>query len=202
MLTPLAIASSWVLSNVEDSTAGNADIVVEIQQGWTPAQVGDTLAAAGRDRVVDRVPGGRRQRQVHHVRRRAATTSSRTARPARPSTRCAADRGASSPTSSCCSRPGSRCSRSPTASASSRARARSASWRRRSQQPGPVALPAQRRDVARGPHLARHLLHRRQRDRGADPAEDRRTSSTPRPTRSGSARRAPPTAGSRRTRRW
>jgi len=47
MLAPLAIASVWVLSNVESSTAGNADIVVEIQQGWTPAQVGDTLQSKG-----------------------------------------------------------------------------------------------------------------------------------------------------------
>lgn len=43
MLAPLAIASLWVLSNVEGSTEGNADVVVEIQQGWTPAQVGDAL---------------------------------------------------------------------------------------------------------------------------------------------------------------
>jgi UPF0755 protein len=43
MLTPIAIASLWVLSNVESSTAGNADIVVEVQQGWTPKQVGDEL---------------------------------------------------------------------------------------------------------------------------------------------------------------
>jgi UPF0755 protein len=43
MLAPLAIASLWVLSNVEGSTAGNADVVVEVQQGWTPAQVGDVL---------------------------------------------------------------------------------------------------------------------------------------------------------------
>jgi len=47
MLTPLAIASIWVLSNVENSTSGNADIVVEIQQGWTPAQVGDQLQQRG-----------------------------------------------------------------------------------------------------------------------------------------------------------
>jgi UPF0755 protein len=47
MLTPLAIASLWVLSNVASSTAGNADIVVEIQQGWTPAQVGDALEQQG-----------------------------------------------------------------------------------------------------------------------------------------------------------
>ena len=43
MLAPLAIAALWVLSNVEGSTAGNADVVVEIQQSWTPAQVGDVL---------------------------------------------------------------------------------------------------------------------------------------------------------------
>jgi UPF0755 protein len=47
MLAPLAIASVWVLSNVESSTAGSADIQVEIQQGQTPAQVGDTLEAKG-----------------------------------------------------------------------------------------------------------------------------------------------------------
>jgi peptidoglycan lytic transglycosylase G len=47
MLAPLTIASLWVLSNVESSTAGNADIVVEIQQGWTPAQVGDALQSKG-----------------------------------------------------------------------------------------------------------------------------------------------------------
>jgi UPF0755 protein len=47
MLAPLAIASVWVLSNVESSTAGNADIVVEIQQGWTPAKVGDVLEEKG-----------------------------------------------------------------------------------------------------------------------------------------------------------
>src|SRR3954453_2043557 len=46
MLTPLAIASLWVLTNVQKSTAGNADIVVEIQQGWTPQQVGDALQAS------------------------------------------------------------------------------------------------------------------------------------------------------------
>jgi UPF0755 protein len=43
MLAPLAIGSLWVLSNVESSTAGHADVVVEIQQNWTPQQVGDAL---------------------------------------------------------------------------------------------------------------------------------------------------------------
>jgi UPF0755 protein len=47
MLTPLAIASFWVLSNVASSTGGNADVPVEILQGWTPAQVGDLLHAKG-----------------------------------------------------------------------------------------------------------------------------------------------------------
>jgi UPF0755 protein len=47
LLTPLAIASSWVLSNVESSTAGDADIEIEIKQGWTPAQVGDVLEQKG-----------------------------------------------------------------------------------------------------------------------------------------------------------
>src|SRR5258708_20399924 len=47
LLTPLAIAAVWVLSNVEHSTAGNADIVVEVQQGWTATQVGDELQRVG-----------------------------------------------------------------------------------------------------------------------------------------------------------
>ena len=50
LLAPLAVASLWVLSNVESSTAGNADVVVEIQQGWTPTQVGDALQRTG---VID-----------------------------------------------------------------------------------------------------------------------------------------------------
>ncbi len=50
MLTPLALASVWVLSNVAHSTAGDADVVVELQQGWTSAQVGDALQTAG---VID-----------------------------------------------------------------------------------------------------------------------------------------------------
>jgi UPF0755 protein len=47
LLTPLAIGSLWVLSNVASSTEGNADIAVEIQQGWTPKQVGDVLQQKG-----------------------------------------------------------------------------------------------------------------------------------------------------------
>jgi peptidoglycan lytic transglycosylase G len=47
LLTPLAIASVWVLSNVEHSTAGNADVVVEIQPGWTSVEAGDALEHAG-----------------------------------------------------------------------------------------------------------------------------------------------------------
>jgi UPF0755 protein len=47
MLTPLAIGSLWVLSNVASSTSGNSDVVVEIQQGLTPKQVGDILQERG-----------------------------------------------------------------------------------------------------------------------------------------------------------
>jgi UPF0755 protein len=50
LLAPLAVASLWVLSNVQSSTAGNADVVVAVQPGWTPAQVGDALEQAG---VID-----------------------------------------------------------------------------------------------------------------------------------------------------
>jgi UPF0755 protein len=47
LLAPLAIGSVWVLSNVEHSSAGASDVIVEIQPGMTPAQVGDTLQKAG-----------------------------------------------------------------------------------------------------------------------------------------------------------
>jgi UPF0755 protein len=47
MLTPLVVASLWVLGNVESATSGSRDIAVEIQQGWTPAQVGDALQQQG-----------------------------------------------------------------------------------------------------------------------------------------------------------
>jgi len=47
LLTPLALASVWVLSNVAHSTAGDADVVVEVQQGWTAVQMGDALEQAG-----------------------------------------------------------------------------------------------------------------------------------------------------------
>ncbi len=47
LLAPLALASVWVLSNVAHSTAGDADIVIEVQPGWGPVQVGDALVAAG-----------------------------------------------------------------------------------------------------------------------------------------------------------
>jgi UPF0755 protein len=50
MLAPLAIGALWVLSNVESSASGNSDVAVQIQQGWTPAQVGDTLQQRG---VID-----------------------------------------------------------------------------------------------------------------------------------------------------
>ena len=47
LLAPLGIAAVWVLSAVEHSTAGNADVLVEVQQGWTSVQVGDALEQAG-----------------------------------------------------------------------------------------------------------------------------------------------------------
>jgi UPF0755 protein len=47
LLAPLALASLWVLSNVASSTEGNADVVVELQQGLSAAQVGDLLQQRG-----------------------------------------------------------------------------------------------------------------------------------------------------------
>ena len=90
MLAPLAIASLWVLSNVESSTAGNADVVVEIQQGWTPAQVGDTLEQRGVIASSAAFQEVAASVAVHRRTSPGATTSSRTATRARRSTRCAA----------------------------------------------------------------------------------------------------------------
>jgi UPF0755 protein len=47
LLAPLAVASVWILSNVAHSTGANADVFVEVQPGWTPAQVGDELQHRG-----------------------------------------------------------------------------------------------------------------------------------------------------------
>lgn len=47
LLAPLGIASVWVLGNVAHSTADKADVLVEVQQGWTAVQVGDALEQAG-----------------------------------------------------------------------------------------------------------------------------------------------------------
>src|SRR5215470_13860375 len=47
LLAPLVLASIWVLANVQHSTAGNADVALEVQQGWSAAQVGDALQQAG-----------------------------------------------------------------------------------------------------------------------------------------------------------
>jgi UPF0755 protein len=49
MLTPLLVGSLWVLANVETSTEGKPDILLEIQQNWGPNEVGALLA---RNRVV------------------------------------------------------------------------------------------------------------------------------------------------------
>jgi UPF0755 protein len=39
MLTPIVLGSLWVLSNVETSTAGKADILIEVEQNWGPNEV-------------------------------------------------------------------------------------------------------------------------------------------------------------------
>ena len=44
MLTPIVLGSLWVLSNVETSTKGNADVLVEVEPDWGPAQVAAELA--------------------------------------------------------------------------------------------------------------------------------------------------------------
>jgi len=46
LLAPLAIGSFWVLSHVRSSSDGNSDVVLEVQSGWGPAQVGDALVRA------------------------------------------------------------------------------------------------------------------------------------------------------------
>ena len=46
LLTPLAIGSVWVISNVEQSAANKPDVLVEVLPGWTPVQIGDALQDA------------------------------------------------------------------------------------------------------------------------------------------------------------
>jgi UPF0755 protein len=43
LLTPIFIVSVWVLGHVEHSTAGNPDVAVEVQPGWTDVQVSAEL---------------------------------------------------------------------------------------------------------------------------------------------------------------
>jgi UPF0755 protein len=47
MLTPIVLGSLWVLSNVQTSTAGQPDVLVEVQQGWGAARVGKALESSG-----------------------------------------------------------------------------------------------------------------------------------------------------------
>jgi UPF0755 protein len=47
LLTPLAIGSAWVLSNVERSAANDPDVTVEVLPGWTAVEIGDALQQAG-----------------------------------------------------------------------------------------------------------------------------------------------------------
>ena len=50
LLTPLAIGSAWVLSNVQQSAANKPDVVVEVLSGWGAPQIGDELQSHG---VID-----------------------------------------------------------------------------------------------------------------------------------------------------
>ena len=109
-------------SNVESSTAGNADVVVEIQQGWTPAQVGDALEQKGV--IASSAAFQEVAASAGFIRESAGQLRlRREQRPPR-SARHAPRRSApESPTSSSSCRRGSPSGRSPSASASSRARA-------------------------------------------------------------------------------
>ena len=44
MLAPIVLGSLWVLSNVETSSENNADVLVEVEPDWGPAQVAAVLA--------------------------------------------------------------------------------------------------------------------------------------------------------------
>jgi UPF0755 protein len=44
MLAPIVLGSLWVLSSVETATEGNADVLVEVEPDWAPAQVAAALA--------------------------------------------------------------------------------------------------------------------------------------------------------------
>ena len=45
LLTPIVIASAWVFANVEHSESN--DVIIEVQQGWGPKEVGDELQEQG-----------------------------------------------------------------------------------------------------------------------------------------------------------
>jgi peptidoglycan lytic transglycosylase G len=45
LVAPLLIASAWVFANVQHSE--NTDVIVEVQQGWGPKEVGDALQENG-----------------------------------------------------------------------------------------------------------------------------------------------------------
>ena len=45
LVAPLVIASAWVFANVQHSD--NTDVIVEVQQGWGPKEVGDALQENG-----------------------------------------------------------------------------------------------------------------------------------------------------------
>ncbi len=47
LLTPLAAASVWVMTNVDTSTTVSDDVAVKVRSGWGPAEIGDALQQAG-----------------------------------------------------------------------------------------------------------------------------------------------------------
>ena len=140
-------------------------------RGGARKEAGDALDRPGRDRLVARVPAlgdgvGRRRSRPARTRsdeiigrpRRRSTRSSRGRR-----------RGAAHD-SRCCSRPGSRSTQIADrvgAAAGPRPRRVPRSSRRRAWCARSTSRPSSH--VARGPHLARHLLRRRGPDRRRDP---------------------------------
>ena len=201
LLTPLVIASLWVLRERRELDRSNADVVVEVQPGWTPAQVGDELQKTGRDHLVrpssSRSPASRRYTGFPAGRyvfvsaappQEALDTAPRRPAAEIPDTRAAA------PARSHHRR------RSPNASASSRARARTASSR--SSRPESVRSKYEPEDV----NSLEGLTWPDTYFVGANETEDqilqKIVAAVRRQGRRGRPRRtARPTAGSRRTRR-
>ena len=163
--------------------------------GVEPDAGGRRAAADGRDRLVDGVPAGRHQRRVRRW-LRGRTVRLRREQHAAGGARHVAGRAPPDRARSQAPAPA-RAHPRPDRRAGGQARGeeRAGVPRRRRLRHRPLEVRAAARELPRRAHVARHVLHRGQRRRGADPAEDRQPvrcqGRRPRPRRIGSGQRRP-----------